>query len=182
MLFNAGMWGGGSCATYYGYKDAPGVSIRFDQPFVEHEGRKCASVETSKGPIYFRFNMNRKYLDRSLVDKEPSFDTIVPSAIEHYSVNELTAWGMENRAQVGVCLLADGFDKYNNLIELTVNENDKKYYASLAEQYKLVKENLEKKLAPILLYKSEPFFNMIHPYGIPYCSVYVYDKEMKHEV
>lgn len=169
---------GRSCATWYPSSSAPGVSIRFDKPFAEVEGRTCVTVETSKGPIHLKFNTNNKA--ESYVSDISAIDG--PLGIEHYSCTEIKAGNRDAWSQVGMCLHSDQSPVYKHYLTKEAYKTAWPTYTTYVKQYTDAREFIKKKLEGILLYESMYFYNTIHgSMPVPYLKLYIYDKEMKNE-
>lgn len=182
-----GGWGGqicgGSCATNFGYDEALGLTIRFDAPFEGQKGRETVAIKTSKGNIYLKLNMDK--VRPSGIAQKISID--VPEGIEHHSVSLILCGSYSS--PVGICLFANHTEYYQR-VALTYPDtlagngvNYREYYNVMAEECSKKPKQIEDKLGNTLLYKSPLFYNSNHQdYPNPYLTLYVYDKEMKHEI
>lgn len=176
------MFCGISCATAYCARDSCGMCLRFDKPYLPQEHRKVKEVITSLGTIYMKFKMCDSKT-RSTSDVLETYGVRVPSAIEHYTCTQITGSGISDKAQVGMCLFIDYAPYYDKISEQTSRECDKAQYKRSAEIYRKEQKKIDDTLEGVLLYKSEPFWNTMHSERTyPSCILYIYDKEMKHEI
>lgn len=194
-------WGGNCCGSSCYAKDTYGINVRFDQPWEDgEEGRTVATIETSVGNIYVKFNMDNKYhrlkeIYHPHVVVEPHGPTtyrdvyngyklgIYNDKIEHYSCKEI----YENAfsAQVGLVIAADNYDEYIKTRDSYLargRPDQAKAYEDYANLHKDEDKKVRDKLSAegILLYESEPFYNLIHQNRVkPSLTFFVYDKGLK---
>jgi hypothetical protein len=177
---------GASCATYVNATDSSGVTIRFNKPFLPQEGRKVEEVVTSKGSIYLKLRSENL---TSIIPAEEQRDLqfVSPPGIEHYYCHELYK-GVGSKATVGMVLYINTIPSYEKEVEnyITAYGADHQYTRGVIQVLQLLKKNstkLDEILKNVLLYKSEPFYNSVHSERkYPSCTLYIYDKEMKHAI
>lgn len=195
------MFCGNSCATVYDTGASWGLGLSFHEPFIDDRADfKLDEVETSQGKIYLKMRITRGDYhggEHYGKDARRSVRRVGPAGIEHYTCNEIANHFPTCHAKVGMCLeirttpylekhiaiykerLADPKLHYDH----PFYRNQIQYYEAYIQTAKTLEEKIEKNLEGILLYKSIPFYNLVHSErDYPSCTLYIYDKEMKNAI
>lgn len=202
---NTSTFCGNSCATSFDTGASWGLGLSFVKPFVDDDPKyKLEEVDTSKGKIYLKLRVlptavARGYYSEDHYGKDGARSlhaASIPTEIEHYTCSEVSNFDRYCNAPVGMCLLVENSPEYEKAIErekknLTIMGGDPyghgksniAHYESYIKVIKELREKVEKSLEGILLYKSVPFYNLVHgERDYPSCTLYIYDKGMKNEV